>query len=76
MSLIRQDVRKLLYRLGFMHAHSWNDDKLREMALEVSKHITAEQIPPRYQDLYEQLSKYARTGAYIEWKNPGTDEKL
>jgi len=65
--LNQTEVRKLLYRLGFTEAPNWSEGKVREIAREVPERFVIDQIPKRYQKLYTQLAKFARTGEFIVW---------
>jgi hypothetical protein len=65
MILKKDSVCKLLYQLGFTGALRWDDDKLREVARLVPTHYKADEISKRYQELYAQLCKAAKTKEFI-----------
>ena len=67
MSIVRKDVQRLLYRLGFARAQRWDDEKLREMGMEMTRQIPRGGIPEKYLEIYDALAKHARTGELIKW---------
>ena len=71
----QKELRRFLYRVGFMHAMSWTEKKLRTMAVDFAKHGKEEDVPEVFKDLFYQLKKYQRTGAYMDWAPPQRKEK-
>lgn len=68
MGLIRKDVERMLYQLGFEDAPEWDGNKLREVALQLTRQVSRETIPAKYTPIYDQLLRYVKTGEYIVWK--------
>lgn len=58
----------MLYRLGFLEAMMWTEEKVRIMGLQIARRHPASNIPKPYQDLFELLQKYEKRGEYIEWE--------
>jgi len=56
--------------MGFPKAMDWDEEKLRTMAVELVGHMPLEQVPRKYEELYDVLKYYAKTGAYIDWAPP------
>lgn len=74
MGLVRKDVERMLYQLGFEEAHNWDGDKLREVCMQLTRQIPRESVLAKYRPLYDQLSHFVKTGEYIVWKR-GTRAK-
>lgn len=64
----------MFYRLGWMEAMSWPEDKLRIMSLELVDKFPADQIPRRYKETYDLLKWHKEKNEHIDWSDLPTEE--
>lgn len=63
-------LRRLFYKLGFMHALEWGDDKLRRMALALPTQVGIASIPEKYRELYQQLQAAGQNRDIVKFEKP------